>query len=51
MITFFLIYSGCCLLVFALLFGSAKPYPKKWEEEENRELQKLFNEYDKQNSA
>jgi len=34
-------------IVIAIAFLTAKPYPKEWEEEEDRELKRKFDEHKK----
>jgi len=42
---------GACTIAFILLikFGT-KPYPKEWEEKENREFEKKIKEYNQRKS-
>lgn len=43
------ILAVCVILFFLAIYFSSKPYPKEWEEEENKNLEKKFKDYNKEN--
>lgn len=42
----FLIVIGVLIFIFIIMLFDSEPYPKKWEEEENKEFEKKFKEYE-----
>jgi len=48
--TFYYILMWYCSIVvvfFVYAFLTAKPYPKEWEEEDNKEIERKFKEHKK----
>ena len=41
----------CAAVMGLLIWLMAKPYPKEWEEKENKELERKFKEYDKKQKS
>lgn len=39
------IYIGCVIAFFLAMKFSSTPYPKEWEEEENKELEEKFKKH------
>ena len=47
LLTILYIIIGCAIAFLLLIVFFSKPYPKEWEEKENEELKKKFDEYKK----
>jgi hypothetical protein len=45
-----IIYFSIVIPFFIYAIATAKPYPKEWEESEDKELEKKFKEYDNKKS-
>jgi hypothetical protein len=50
-ITVFVFCGICALGLGILMWLIAKPYPKEWEEAEERELERKFKEYDEKQKS
>ena len=47
---YILIWFCICAIIVTIAVLNAKPYPKEWEEEEDKEIERKFKEYDNKKS-